>query len=106
VREAMALEGKKSELSRRYVGTIAHLKSSQSYLARATPELLTTLHRHHDTFRAMLQVNSPYSPPRIRYPKASCAASTPNCSAATCPTHTPQRGNAPRQDRATSRRWR
>ncbi len=57
VREAMALEGKKSELSRRYVGTIAHLKSSQSYLARATPELLTTLHRHHDTFRAMLQIN-------------------------------------------------
>ena len=57
VREAMALEGKKTELSRRYVGTIAHLKSSQSYLARATPELLATLHRHHDTFRAMLQVN-------------------------------------------------
>jgi hypothetical protein len=57
VREAMALEGKKTELSRRYVGTIAHLKSSQSYLARATPELLTTLHRHHDVFRAMLQVN-------------------------------------------------
>jgi hypothetical protein len=57
VREAMALEPNKTELSRRYVGTIAHLKSSQSYLARATPELLTTLHRHHDTFRAMLQVN-------------------------------------------------
>src|SRR5450432_3929170 len=57
VREAMALEPKKTELSRRYVGTIAHLKNSQSYLARATPELLTTLHRHHDTFRAMLQVN-------------------------------------------------
>ena len=57
VREAMALDDKKTELSRRYVGTIAHLKSSQSYLARATPELLTTLHRHHDTFRALLQVN-------------------------------------------------
>jgi hypothetical protein len=57
VREAMALEPNKTELSRRYVGTIAHLKSSQSYLARATPELLTTLHRHRDTFRAMLQVN-------------------------------------------------
>lgn len=57
VREAMALEGKKTELSRRYVGIIAHLKNSQSYLARATPELLTALHRHHDTFRAMLQVN-------------------------------------------------
>ena len=57
VREAMALETKKSELSRRYVGTIAHLKNSQNYLARATPDLLAALHRHHDTFRAMLQVN-------------------------------------------------
>ena len=57
VREAMALEPKKSELSRRYVGTIAHLKNSQSYLSRATPDLLNTLHRHHDTFRAMLQIN-------------------------------------------------
>ena len=44
-------------LLRHNVGTIARLKSSQSYLARATPELLTTLHRHHDVFRAMLQVN-------------------------------------------------
>jgi hypothetical protein len=57
VREAMALETKKSELSRRYVGTIAHLKNSQGYLTRATPDLLAALHRHHDTFRAMLQVN-------------------------------------------------
>lgn len=57
VREAMALETKKSELSRRYVGTIAHLKSSEGYLAQAAPDLLTALHRHHDTFRAMLQVN-------------------------------------------------
>ena len=57
VREAMALETKKSELSRRYVGTIAHLKNSQDYLAHTTPDLLAALHRHHDTFRAMLQVN-------------------------------------------------
>jgi hypothetical protein len=57
VREAMALETKKSELSRRYVGIVAHLKSSEGYLSRATPDLLAALHRHHDTFRAMLQVN-------------------------------------------------
>ena len=57
VREAMALEPKKTELSRRYVGIIAHLKNSHSYLSRATPDLLNILHRHHDTFRAMLQVN-------------------------------------------------
>ena len=51
------LQGSGAGPSRRYVGSIAHLKSSQSYLARATPELLTALRRHHDTFRAMLQVN-------------------------------------------------
>jgi hypothetical protein len=57
VREAMALEGRKGELSRRYVVTVEHLKISQKYLAQLSPELLTTLRRHHDTFRAMLQVN-------------------------------------------------
>ena len=57
VREAMMLEAHKSELSRRYVGAVAHLKASQKYLKQSTPELLTSLHRHHDTFRAMLQVN-------------------------------------------------
>lgn len=57
VREAIALSAQKSELSRRYLGTVAHLKASQQYLTQKTPELLTTLHRHHDTFRAMLQVN-------------------------------------------------
>jgi hypothetical protein len=57
VREAMMLEAQKSELSGRYVGAVAHLKASQKYLKQSTPELLTSLHRHHDTFRAMLQVN-------------------------------------------------
>ena len=55
--EAMALEPQKSDLSRRYVGAVAHLKASQQYLSQAAPELLTTLHRHHDVFRAMLQIN-------------------------------------------------
>jgi hypothetical protein len=57
VREGMALEGKKSELTRRYSTALDHLKASQKYLTQAAPELLTTLHRHHDTFRAMLQIN-------------------------------------------------
>ena len=35
----------------------AQLKASQKYLAQTAPELLTTLHRHHDVFRAMLQIN-------------------------------------------------
>jgi hypothetical protein len=57
LREAMAFEQQKSELSRRYVSAVAHLKASQKYLAQAAPELLTALHRHHDVFRAMLQIN-------------------------------------------------
>ncbi|QWG25170.1 hypothetical protein KMZ93_09960 [Bradyrhizobium sediminis] len=57
VREAIALEAQKAEMSRRYLGAVAHLKASQHYLTQKAPELLTTLHRHHDTFRAMLQVN-------------------------------------------------
>src|SRR3954467_13792911 len=52
VREAIALEEQKGELSRRYMITVEHLKTSQKYLAQVSPELLTTLRRHHDTFRA------------------------------------------------------
>jgi hypothetical protein len=57
VREAMACETPKSDLSRRYVSAVTQLKTSQKYLAQAAPELLTTLHRHHDVFRSMLQIN-------------------------------------------------
>jgi hypothetical protein len=57
LREAMKLEPRKSELSRRYVSAVGHLKASQKYLSQSAPELLTTLHRHHDVFRSMLQVN-------------------------------------------------
>jgi hypothetical protein len=57
IREAMASEAKKRELSRSYAGAVAHFNASQKYLAQAAPELLTTLHRHHDVFRAMLQIN-------------------------------------------------
>ena len=31
--------------------------ASQQYLSQSAPELLNTLHRHHDVFRAMLQIN-------------------------------------------------
>ena len=57
LREAMALEPQKTDLSRRYVNAVGLLKASQKYLSQTAPELLTTLHRHHDTFRAMLQIN-------------------------------------------------
>ena len=57
VREAMMLESRKQELSRNYVGAVSQLKANQAQLAKSAPELLSTLHRHHDAFRAMLQVN-------------------------------------------------
>jgi hypothetical protein len=57
VREAMQLDGAKSDFSRRYVSAIAGLRANHRYMAQTTPDLLATLHRHHDTFRAMLQVN-------------------------------------------------
>jgi hypothetical protein len=57
LREAMAFGPKKNELSHRYVGAITHLKASQKYLHQTAPDLLNTLHRHHDVFRAMLQIN-------------------------------------------------
>jgi hypothetical protein len=57
IREGMAFETKKIELSRSYVQAVAHFNASQKYLAQTAPDLLTTLHRHHDVFRAMLQIN-------------------------------------------------
>jgi len=57
LREAMAFEAKKTQLSRRYVGAIGDLKANHKFLLQVAPELLATLHRHHDVFRAMLQVN-------------------------------------------------
>jgi hypothetical protein len=57
LREAMVFESNKADLSRRYVNAVEHLKASQQYLLQTAPELLTTLHRHHDVFRAMLQIN-------------------------------------------------
>jgi hypothetical protein len=57
IREAMASEPKKQELSRRYVGAATHLKANSRHLTQAAPDLVAALHRNHDMFRAMLQVN-------------------------------------------------
>ena len=57
LREAMKFETQKTDLSHRYVNAVGRLKASQKFLFQTAPELLTTLHRHHDVFRAMLQVN-------------------------------------------------
>ena len=57
IREAMQLDAAKTDLSRRYVSAIAGLRANQRYMSQTVPDLLAALHRHHDTFRAMLQVN-------------------------------------------------
>jgi hypothetical protein len=57
VREAMRLEQQKNEMSRRYMVAVENLKNAQKHLSQVAPELLATLRRHHETFRAMLQIN-------------------------------------------------
>ena len=57
IREALRLEEQKGDLSRRYMVAVEHLKNAQQFLTQVSPELLATLRRHHDTFRAMLQIN-------------------------------------------------
>ena len=57
LREAMVHGPKKTELSHHYVVAVGRLKASQTFMQQSAPELLATLHRHHDTFRAMLKVN-------------------------------------------------
>src|ERR1700742_622418 len=57
IREAMAFEPKKTEASRRYVAVVTRVKAAHQYLAKSAPDLQATLRRHHETFRAMLQIN-------------------------------------------------
>ena len=57
IREAMAVQPKKAELSRGYVQLLTRLKTSRKDLEQSAPDLLSALHRHHDTFRPMLKVN-------------------------------------------------
>jgi hypothetical protein len=57
LREAMTFEPRKAELSKNYVNAVGQLKASQKQMAQAAPDLLKALHRHHDVFRSMLQIN-------------------------------------------------
>ena len=57
IADALRMETQKTELSKRYVTAVSLLKGSHGFMKRATPDLLTGLERHHETFRAMLQVN-------------------------------------------------
>jgi hypothetical protein len=53
----MRLEKQKSEMSRRYMIAVEGLRAAQKIPSQVAPELLATLRRNHDTFRAMLQIN-------------------------------------------------
>ncbi len=57
VREGMDLEQQKTALTARYVTAVETLKAAQTHLAQIAPDLLASLKRHHETFRAMLQIN-------------------------------------------------
>ncbi len=57
IAEAMRLEKQKSEMSRRYMIAVEGLRAAQKIPSQVAPELLATLRRNHDTFRAMLQIN-------------------------------------------------
>jgi hypothetical protein len=57
VREAMQLEQQKTALSGRYVTAVETLRVAQTHLSQVAPDLLASLKRHHETFRAMLQIN-------------------------------------------------
>jgi hypothetical protein len=57
VREAMMLEKQKSALTGRYVTAVEALRVAQTHLTRVAPDLLASLKRHHETFRALLQIN-------------------------------------------------
>ncbi len=46
-----------TEASGRYVRSVSTLRNNANYLKQTTPELLTAIHRHHDVFRSLLQVN-------------------------------------------------
>ncbi len=57
VREAMALESEKGEMTRQYIEAVSKVTRCRDYLKQSAPDMLAALHRHHDAFRAMLQVN-------------------------------------------------
>jgi hypothetical protein len=57
VREAIQLEPQKTALTGRYVTAVETLRVAQQHLSQVAPDLLASLKRHHETFRAMLQIN-------------------------------------------------
>ena len=57
LKEAVTLEGRKSELARLYAADTAQVKANLPVLSQQVPDLLAALRQHHDTFSALLQIN-------------------------------------------------
>jgi flagellar biosynthesis/type III secretory pathway chaperone len=57
ISEIARIEPQKSELARRYVVDAVSVRANALYLARETPREFDDLRRHHEQFRAVLQIN-------------------------------------------------
>lgn len=57
LREAMAVEEQKGELSRTYMAAVTLLKANQPFMKTHTPDLLAKLQQSHEAFREKLQTN-------------------------------------------------
>ena len=57
LRAAALLVPSKNQISQLYLADTQRLKASQPYLARTAPDVLTALHRRHNLFQAVLQMN-------------------------------------------------
>ena len=55
--DATALEPTKTELARLYIADTLRLRASQAQLANISPQVMPDVIRHHNTFRALLQIN-------------------------------------------------
>ena len=57
VRDALALEAQKQELSARYAAECGRVRVSQAMIAKSLPQALAKLRDRHATFQALLQKN-------------------------------------------------
>jgi len=57
ISEIARIEPQKTEFARRYVADAVSVRANALYLARETPREFDDLRRHHEQFRAVLQIN-------------------------------------------------
>ncbi len=55
--DATALEPTKTELARLYIADTLRLRANQAQLAQVAPQAMPDVIRHHNNFRALLQIN-------------------------------------------------